>query len=281
MASESPDILKLRILLCFRNEDSDHCTVTGLSKMLGEGKQKISRLLIGLEKEGLLDRTNQRNPRLTQLGQARAAAYGDRVGIITNSLLYEGVELRVATQEAYARALYDSDESIAILRGSEACLVAKRVLRGVPEFDGIRLCRNLQDGDYSFPFIMYREMVKDGSNISMANAGFEHPCVLSVRRGVGTVVLTPVNITATSRMTGKVMTGRVRNLRFCIDGKYYAANDANEMQEQVSFPASALHFRNMGAGAGQLLHGSVCLRMQCSVGTNHMPESVAVFTMFI
>lgn len=30
-----------------------------------------------------------------------------------------------------------------------------------------------------------------------------------------------------------------------------------------------------------LLHGSVCLKMQCSVGDMHMPESTAVFTMFI
>ena len=38
---------------------------------------------------------------------------------------------------------------------------------------------------------------------------------------------------------------------------------------------------NIGSGVGQILHGSVCLRMQCSVGTKHMPESTAIFTILI
>ena len=55
---KSLDILKLRVLLCFLNEDEKTCTVTGLSALLGEGKQKMHRLLAALEREGLLDRSN-------------------------------------------------------------------------------------------------------------------------------------------------------------------------------------------------------------------------------
>ena len=51
---KSLDILKLRVLLCFLNEDEKTCTVTGLSALLGEGKQKMHRLLAALEREGLL-----------------------------------------------------------------------------------------------------------------------------------------------------------------------------------------------------------------------------------
>ena len=54
-----------------------------------------------------------------------------------------------------------------------------------------------------------------------------------------------------------------------IDGRY------------VYFPVTALNFIAMGKGRDTLLHGSVCLRMQCSVGDMHMPESMAIFTMFI
>ena len=54
-----------------------------------------------------------------------------------------------------------------------------------------------------------------------------------------------------------------------IDGRY------------VFFPVTALRFISMGKGRDTLLHGSVCLKMQCSVGDMHMPESTAVFTMFI
>ena len=49
---ESLEILKMRALICFLNEDPALCTVTGLADILGEGKQKISRLLMSLEKRG-------------------------------------------------------------------------------------------------------------------------------------------------------------------------------------------------------------------------------------
>ena len=86
---KSLDILKLRVLLCFLNEDEKTCTVTGLSALLGEGKQKMHRLLAALEREGLLDRSNARRPCLTEEGRQRAAFYEDRVGVVVNHLLYE------------------------------------------------------------------------------------------------------------------------------------------------------------------------------------------------
>ena len=58
------DILKLRVLLSFLNEDPKTCTVTGLAGVLGEGKQKVSRIFMALEREGLLDRSNPRRPML-------------------------------------------------------------------------------------------------------------------------------------------------------------------------------------------------------------------------
>ena len=36
--SESLDVLKLRVLLCFLNEEPKTCTVTGLAGVLGEGE---------------------------------------------------------------------------------------------------------------------------------------------------------------------------------------------------------------------------------------------------
>ena len=61
---ESLDILKLRVLLSFLNEDPKTCTVTGLAGVLGEGKQKVSRIFMALEREGLLDRSDPRRPML-------------------------------------------------------------------------------------------------------------------------------------------------------------------------------------------------------------------------
>ena len=51
---DSPDILKLRVLLCFLNAPCEECTVTGIARTLKEEKYKISRIIIGLEKEGMI-----------------------------------------------------------------------------------------------------------------------------------------------------------------------------------------------------------------------------------
>lgn len=209
---ESLDVLKLRVLLCFLNEEPKTCTVTGLAGVLGEGKQKVSRMLM------------------------------------------------------------------ALIRSSEQRYRAKYELRRQNEFGGAELCRRLGDGEYCFPFLIYREYVSGGTNLSMANEAFSHPCTLAVANGIGVVRLHPVDLSARSQMTGREMNGRVRRLMY-LDGSTFVP--AYDDGRAISFPARTLHFLNIGSGVGQILHGSVCLRMQCSVGTKHMPESTAIFTILI
>ena len=275
---ESLELLKMRVLLSFLNEDERTCTVTGLSAMLGEGKQKVSRILMALEKDGLLDRSNLRRPCLTPEGLRRAAYYEDRSSVVLNHLLYEGLDIDNAERDAYAWALYSSEPGIELIRSSEQRYRAKYELRRVPRFTGQELCRHFRDGEYDFPFLLYKEHVEQGSNLSMANAGFAHPCTISVRDGVGTVVLRPVELAAHSQATGRMMHGRVRNLSYMQDGRFVPAQDDGGA---IRFPAGVLEFLNIGSGMSQSLHGSVCLKMQCTVGTRHMPESTAIFTILI
>ena len=140
------------------------------------------------------------------------------------------------------------------------------------------MCSHLKDGEYRFPFLIYREHMNDGSNLSMANEGFEHPCSIVVKDGKGVIRLRAVDVSFKSLTTGREMNGRVRDLRYMENGEFHpAAQDG----EWLSFPAEAVSFLNMGTGIGQILHGSVCIRMRCSVGTKHMPESTAVFTIIV
>lgn len=74
------------------------------------------------------------------------------------------------------------------------------------------------------------------------------------------------------------MEGRIQKLQYLYDGEF---RDGGIDGRYVFFPVTALRFISMGKGRDTLLHGSVCLKMQCSVGDMHMPESTAVFTMFI
>ena len=87
--AESSEVLRLRALLGFYKEDN--VTVTGLSRTLGEEKYTISRLLSSLEEEGLVDRSNNRHPKLTEQGLEVAERYAERVHTMENYLLYKGV----------------------------------------------------------------------------------------------------------------------------------------------------------------------------------------------
>lgn len=274
----SPEILRLRVLLTFLKEDAETCTVVGIARTLNETKQTISRIIIALEKEGLVDRSDNRHPVLTDAGKRTALMYEERINISLNHLMYEGVNIENAKNDAYRWALYNTDETMSVIRSAEEQYRVKYALREQMHFGGSVLCKKMKDGDYRFPFIIYREHVQNGSNISMANAGFEHPCTLSVRNGAGVIQMKAIEMSANSAMTGKLMRGRIKSMKYFDSGSFIGADQSGNV---LSFPASALSFVNIGEGTNQVLHGTVCLKMQCSVGVVHMPESTAIFTILI
>lgn len=200
---DSPDILRLRVLLCFLKRD-ETCTVMGISRTLKEAKQNISRAMIALEKDGLLDRSNPRCPTLTAPGYQKAKYYAERIEITLNHLLYEGVDVESARQDAFQWALYCSDKTMETIRATEQRYRVKYELRDQKQFSGIQLCKLLKDGVYQFPFLIYREHVKNGTNISMANEGFEHPCTLYVDDGEGWIQLRAQSISAKSASNGRL-----------------------------------------------------------------------------
>ena len=273
---KSTDFLKMRILLCFWKENGG--TVTGISKTLGEEKYTVSRMLIALEQEGLVDRSDNRTPHLTERGAGLARRYEERIDTSLNHLLYEGVDPESARRDAFYWALYCSEQTMETIRATEARYRVKYDLRSRKQFGGSLLCRRLREGSYAFPFLMYRETVVNGSNLSMSNEGFEHPCTLIVRQGVGVIQLRALSLTARSASTGREMTGKIQTMKYLEGENFYAAEQSGDL---FRFPASALQFVNVGNGVGQVLHGSVCLKMTCSAGLQHMPESTAIFTILI
>ena len=271
--------LTMRVLLCFLKSAPEDCTVTGISHTLKEEKYKISRAVIELEKEGLVDRSDQRHPILTETGRKQAEELQSRTEISLSHLLYEGVSLENAQRDAYVWAKFCSDETMNVIRGSEERYRVKYELRDQKTFSGAELCKKMRNGTYQLPFLIYREQMKNGSSIlSMANEGFEHPCTLVVEKGVGSLQLRPARMSAKSKLTGSFMRGQVTNLRYFVDGHFVSAESKGKF---YSFPAEALSFVNVGDGIGQVLHGTVCLQMDCTVGIVHMPTSKAIFTLLI
>lgn len=277
MANE-PDVLKLRILLCFLQTEPNSCTVTGLARTLNEEKYTISRMLTSMERDGWVDRSDSRRPFLTEKGRTAAKRYSERISITLNHLLYEGVDMENARRDAFYWALHCSDKTMEAIRESEERYRVKYELREQKHFGGSVLCRRMRDGSYSLPFLIYREQVKDGNNISMANEGFVHPCTLVIRNGEGFIQMRAVSVSANSGLTGRRMRGKIKSLRYFDNGAFSSAEQNGDI---FLFPAAALNFVNIGSGTGQILHGSVCLKMICSVGVVHMPESTAIFTMLV
>lgn len=275
---DTTDILKLRILLCFLQAEDNGCTVTGLSKTLGEEKYTISRIMTSLEKELLIDKSDTRHPKLTEKGVKEAERYSERISTTISHLMYEGVDMENARNDAFYWALYCSDETMGIVRATAEQYKVKYQLRNQKRFSGNMLCKMLKDGSYSFPFMIYRENIKNGSNLSMGNEGFEQPCVLNIKNGIGTVNLRAIDVTAKSASSGDLMSGKIKSMKYLCNGEYENAEINGDI---LHFPASVMNFVNIGSGADQILHGSICVKMQCSVGDLHMPESVAIFTILI
>ena len=275
---DTPDILRLRVLLCFLKLPAEDCTVTGISRTLNVEKYKISRTLISLEKDGYIDREDVRNPILTPMGYQEAMRYSDRIDVTLNHLLYEGVDIENARRDAFYWALYCSEKTMDAVRATEQHYRVKYELRNFKQFGGNALCKKFHDGCYHFPFLIYREHVKNGNNLSMANEGFEHPCTLCIENGIGIIQLRAQSVSAKSKLNGKLMWGKVNSLKYFNAGRYISAEVNGNV---LSFPAESLHFVNMGTGVGQILHGSVCLKVESSAGVMHMPESTAIFTILI
>ena len=276
--SDSVELLRLRILLAFHDGGQGKYTVTGISRGLRVEKQKVSREMIRMEKEGLLDRSNVRAPQLTEKGRSEAGRYAEKIRLAQNHLLYEGVALESAQYDAYMWALHCSDDLMDVIRRTDACYRVKNELKDLKRFSGDQVCRLLEDGNYEFPFVIYREQVKNGQNLSMGNEGFAHPCTLHVEDGVGMVQLLIQSMEQRSVHTGTLLKGKVDKLKYFVNGIMVDAEFVNNV---VFFPAEALNFVNMGSGTGNILHGSVSLRMRCSCGLIHMPESDAIFTLLI
>lgn len=272
------EMLKLRVLLYFQKNEPKSCSVVKIARTLDITKQRVSRVLIEFEKDGLVNRIDQRHPVLTPYGRERADLYAERIRVSLNHLLSEGVKLEYAEQDAYHWALYNTDETMKVIKSAEATYRAKYELRDRKNFDGNTLCKKLGDGIYPFNFVIYREHIKNGSNLSMANSGFEHPCHLIIRNGVGKVSLHSIGMKAMSPITKHEMNGKVDNLQYFYNGIFTQAEINSDI---IAFPAAALNFVNIGEGINQVLHGSVCLKIKCSVSEIHMPESVAIFNMIL
>ena len=271
--------LRLRIFMCFLNFTPENRKITKMAQALGVEKYEMSRQVAQLEKEGLVDRSDPRSPKLTDKGRQLAEMYAKRMELAQNHLIYEGVPKDEARHDAVMLTLYCGDKTFENIQLIEETLRMKDIFADRPTFSGREFSEKINDGHYTFPFIIYREKVKKGNNISMANKGFAHPCEVVVGESGAFVLLKAVDMDAPSGLNGLKMKGKVKHLKY-FDGKSFV--EAAVSGDFIQIPLGPFEFHSIGGDPlNRILHGSICLKMCCSVGEIHMPESTAIFTLFV
>ena len=271
--------IQIKLLLYFLEAEPKKRTVTDAARYLNKPKSTLTHILDSLDELALMERVESRKSVLTAAGKRTAQELLHQRKILEQYMQYQDIPPAQVKENAL-RALSAgfSDEFMDRLTEQEGRMRLKEIFAGHRDFHGGDICNYLKDGSYYFPFIIYREQIKNHNNLSMANRGFENPCELIVKDHEGLVYLAVKTVSAESMSSGKKMEGRVNKMQYLYDGEF---RDGGIDGRYVYFPVTALNFIAMGKGRDTLLHGSVCLRMQCSVGDMHMPESTAVFTMFI
>lgn len=277
--SENLNGIQIQLLLYFLEAEVKKRTVTDAARYLHKPKSTLTHILDSLDALSLMERVEGRKSVLTTAGKRTAQQLLHQRKILEQYMQYQDIPPAQIKENAL-RALSAgfSDQFMERLAEQESRMHIKEIFAGRRDFHGGDICNYLSDGSYYFPFIIYREQIKNHNNLSMANRGFENPCEVIVKDHEGLVYLAAKTVSAQSMSSKNKMEGRIQKLQYLYDGEF---RDGGIDGRYVFFPVTALRFISMGKGRDTLLHGSVCLKMQCSVGDMHMPESTAVFTMFI
>ena len=277
--SENLNGIQIQLLLYFLEAEPKKRTVTDAARYLNKPKSTLTHILDSLDELSLMERVEGRKSVLTTAGKRTAQQLLHQRKILEQYMQYQDIPPAQIKENAL-RALSAgfSDQFMERLAEQEGRMRLKEIFAGRRDFHGGDICNYLKDGSYYFPFIIYREQIKNHNNLSMANRGFENPCEMIVKGHEGLVYLAVKTMSAESMSSGKKMEGRVNKMQYLYNGEF---RDGGIDGRYVYFPVTALNFIAMGKGRDTMLHGSACLKMQCSVGDMHMPESAAVFTMFI
>ncbi len=259
--SGQQELLRLRILLAFLKED-ETCTIMGIARTLDESKQNISRAVIVLEKEGMIDRTDIRHPILTKFGKKMAEKYAKKMKISMQFLMEEGVSIENARKDASYWAIHNSDETVEILEKTCQKNEVRKIIQHRYRFTGELLNKKLKEGIYQFPFFLH-----GGSNLKL-NESLEHPCTCHISSGRGNLSL---KCTEAKERT-------IRTMQYYDKGMFVSAEKQGDI---LMIPFDIVEFVNYGEGSGQIIQGTVRLKIQYTEMNRNLKEETALFTMFI
>ena len=269
------ELLKMKILIYFHQNEASVCTVGKIADRLGSFKQKISKMLIILEEEGLVNRNDNRHPQLTKKGTILADKYTTKMKMTTEVLIQAGVSLEMVDHDAYNIVMGSSQSTIDAIKRRFMKLELKKELRGKGNFNGDLVSKILYDGMYPINFVIYKQNADYNNNLSMANNGFEHPAHIFVENGSGIVKLRIKDLRSRVPYKDDLVEGHAAEVQYLYKGEYAKAEILGSF---LTFPLDAVQFVTMGDDSNVQIQGSLFMKIKSTINTTYMPESEAIFT---
>lgn len=147
------EALKQRILECFVTLKDEDISVTSVAVSLGVEKYAVSRAMSSMEEEGIINRKNSRNPKLTVLGRKKAEKYCKRVESLTNFFAMQGEIYGNMHDDIEIVAGSLSDEGIKRIIGKRERVLKKSVKDGV--LMGYVLEEAIEEGIFEVRCVFY------------------------------------------------------------------------------------------------------------------------------
>ena len=270
-----------QVLIALQNTPKEERNYKKISEKLGLDRSTVSKISVQLEKMGLLDRSDVRNPVLTEEGLREIHGLSDRAEIIKKHMRYEGV---ISEEDIRHDSVIIADEcSESLINSMERInqhYKAKSFFSGDGTmFSGKELCENIGEGYFVFPYIFFRDTAVNHNIYSMANRAFARNCELMISNGRGAVALRSIVITAKSAITGKPISGRVDKFMYLTPMGFIEAKRREDMR---LIPMDYIQFQNMGEDVvSRVLIGTICVKCTCVCSEGDMPESEAYLTILI
>jgi Mn-dependent DtxR family transcriptional regulator len=269
--------LKARILINLLHVHPNSYGITHLADVLFVAKSSVSRAVDWFVSSGFVERVQGRKIKLTEAGLTWATKLNQRRDQAKIWLENSGVPQRDAEDDALVVATSFSKSSIDVIERAVCVARLTQKFATRKSVNGTEFCSALQDGEHPFSCTFYRCQYAAGIGIepSMANDGIEQQGTLAIKNGKGSVVLTAKPLDHVSALGGMIVHGSISGMQYFDGRKFKATGKEGNI---FRFPAETLTF--FVVGGGRFFQGSTILKMSCSVGANHMPDSEAILTLF-
>jgi Mn-dependent DtxR family transcriptional regulator len=250
-------------------------SVTQLSEVIGVAKSTVSRAVSRCAEIGVIERYAGKHIMLSDEGVRIGGELEHRCREVRLWLESMSGVAGVTQDDVLHGALSLPDSTVRIIERNARMQSLHRRVGDRAVLSGEEFCAALGDGKYPVSIMCYR---KDTGKIrkmpSMANDGIENDGELIIKNNNGVLRFRTRLVEHVSSRGGKPIKGKLATLKYP-DGQKY--KNAKKTGDTYCFPASAMNFVCV---SGRVMQGDVVLKMSCTAGTEHMPESESVMEVF-